>query len=156
SEEFSCGILSAVEIDALLAGERLQRQDGRRISLATDHLGHGTHVASLAAGAGRVSSRYRGVAPEATLVIARVASVTSAVSDFGVLMATRFIFDRADELAMPAVVNLSLGGDFGPHDGSAAVGKALVELAEPPGRALVVAAGNSGSLYTSKTLRYPQ
>ncbi len=155
-EEFSCGILSGSELDALLDGEQVLDASDRRVALATDRLGHGTHVTSLAAGNGAAQQRYAGVAPEATLIVARVASVTSSVSDAGVLMATRFVFDRADELAMPAVVNLSLGGDFGPHDGSSAIGLALEQLVEPPGRAIVVAAGNSGSLYASDSLPYPE
>ncbi len=155
-EEFSCGVLSASEINTLLENETPTDARGRAIALATDRLGHGTHVTSLAAGRGASSARYTGVAPEATLIVARVASVTSSVSDAGVLMATRFIFDRADEMAMPAVVNLSLGGDFGPHDGSSAIGQALEQLVEQPGRAIVVAAGNSGTLYGADTLPYPE
>jgi hypothetical protein len=48
------------------------------------------------------------------------------------------------------VVNLSLGSDFGTHDGSSALEQGLASFIGPefPGRAIVVAAGNSGTLYT--------
>src|SRR6185369_10266768 len=48
----------------------------------------------------------------------------------------------------PAVVNLSLGTDFGAHDGSSPIERGLESLVGEghPGRAIVVAAGNSAGL----------
>src|SRR5439155_1072528 len=43
-----------------------------------DDVGHGTHVAGIAAGAGTV---YRGVAPAATLVIAKALSTNGGTED---------------------------------------------------------------------------
>jgi subtilisin family serine protease len=135
--EFPCAVFSSYELDAILAA-------GATYGLADDSLGHGTHVTSLAAGGGKGDPRYRGVAPEATIIAARVSDAASEVQDGDILLATDFIFSRADELGMPAVVNLSLGGDFGPHDGSTVLEQALSDFVGGPGRAIVVAAGNSG------------
>lgn len=125
-----------------------------------DPLGHGTHVASLAAGNGFSNSppRYVGVAPEAELVVARVLRDDGGIYDADVLKAVRFIFDRADELGMPAVVNLSLGNDFGGHDGSSAIERGLASMVGPehPGRAIVVAAGNSAGLYEGLATGAPE
>lgn len=126
-----------------------------------DAFGHGTHVASLAAGNGgsHRPPRYVGVAPEADLIVARVAEGSeSAIVDGDVLRAARFIFERARELGAPAVVNLSLGSDFGAHDGRSPLELALSELVGPehPGRAIVVAAGNSGGVYRGLEARYPE
>jgi subtilisin family serine protease len=54
-------------------------------------------------------------------------------------------------------VNLSLGGDFGAHDGTSKLERELSKFVGPnhPGRSIVVAAGNSGSLYHSNQLGYP-
>jgi subtilisin family serine protease len=116
-----------------------------------DPLGHGTHVASLAVGNGRahVPPRYVGVAPAAELVVARVLRRDGSIHDADVLKAVRFVFDRADALGIPAVVNLSLGNSFGGHDGSSAIERGLASMVGPEhqGRAIVVAAGNSASLY---------
>src|SRR5262249_30354259 len=117
-----------------------------------DTFGHGTHVASLAAGNGQSNEppRYVGVAPEATLIVARVArSGGGGILDFDVVHAASFVYERAEATGMPAVINLSLGSDFGAHDGSSAIEQGLSSLvgSDHPGRALVVAAGNSAGLY---------
>ncbi len=137
-----CAVLSGADIDQRLAS------GGK---LPTDTLGHGTHVAGIAAGNGGAKPVYVGVAPEATLVVARVTRDVGGdgITDADILNAVRFLYDRADLLGMPAVVNVSLGGDFGPHDGRSPLEQGLASFvgAEHPGRAMVVAAGNSGMLY---------
>jgi subtilisin family serine protease len=140
-----CQILDAVDLD-----ERLN--NGITGDEPRDAIGHGTLVASIAAGNGSWGggSAFAGVAPEATLIAARVTGSVGTIADSDVVLATRFVFERAAELGLPAVVNLSLGSDFGAHDGSSELAQALAELAGPtwPGRAIVVAGGNSGQLRT--------
>lgn len=132
-------VLSSVEINKLLS---------QRSATPVDEVGHGTHVASIAMGGGG-GTAFVGVAPGAELVYARV-SVGSAesISNDDLIRAVEFMFDRADFMKRPISVNLSLGTDFGPHDGSLLWEKALASFVGPdkPGRALVVAAGNSGSI----------
>ncbi|MET0793521.1 MAG: S8 family serine peptidase [Polyangiaceae bacterium] len=139
-----CAVFSAADLDALLANNTTGDEPN-------DPFGHGTHVASLAAGNGLSSPtpRYIGVAPEATYVVARVAQSDGGILDADVLRAVTFVFERAEELGMPAVVNLSLGSDFGAHDGSSGLEQGLSSMvgATFPGRAIVVAAGNSAGLY---------
>lgn len=139
-----CAIYSGADIDELTANARVGDEP-------RDALGHGTHVASLAAGNGRGNGgQYAGIAPEADLVVARMSGAeTSSILDSEILRAARFVFERASDLGMPAVLNLSLGSDFGAHDGSSALERALSGMvgSHQPGRAIVVAAGNSAGLY---------
>jgi subtilisin family serine protease len=150
TDSTACAIYAASDLDALLSSAG---------DLPSDPFGHGTHVASLAAGNGSSSPvpRYIGVAPEATYVVARVADANGAIQDADVLRAVKFVFDRAEELGMPAVVNLSLGSDFGAHDGSSGLEIGLTSMVGPafPGRAIVVAAGNSAGLYDGIISAYP-
>jgi subtilisin family serine protease len=132
-------VFSADDINAVLAVQ---------LQAPHDEVGHGTHVTSIAAGNGG-KTVYGGIAPNATLVIARVTrSAADAIDNDDLLRGVSFIYDRADFLKQPVVVNLSLGGDYGPHDGTALWEKALASFVGPthPGRALVVAAGNSGEI----------
>ncbi len=139
-----CAVLDADDVQTLLADDD-PTNDPR------DFGGHGTHVASLAGGTGAADSppRYVGVAPGASYIVARVARKGGGIYDADVLKAAKFVFDRAEDLAMPAVVNLSLGSDFGGHDGTTPAELGLESLVGPayPGRAIVVAAGNSAGLY---------
>lgn len=137
-----CAILSATEINQVLLGETTA------IPLQRDRLGHGTHVASIAAGGGLTDPKYQGIAPQATLIVALLAVDSIEVQDADVVLASRFVYERAAEAEQPAVVNLSLGGDFGPHDGTTTLERALVSLLDAPGRAMVVAAGNSGGTFS--------
>ncbi len=119
-------------------------------SLPQDEVGHGTLVTSCAAGNGEQgTSAYVGIAPQARLVIARVASAGSeSIANDDLLRGVSFLFDRADFMKLPVVVNLSIGSNFGPHDGSMDWEQALAGHvgAAHPGHALVVAAGNYGSI----------
>jgi subtilisin family serine protease len=141
-KQSACAIYAAKDIDALI------ESGDTRIH---DPIGHGTHVTSIAAGNGGPMAtpdpRYVGVAPEATLIVASP-SADGGFFDPDVLNAARFIFDRAEKMGLPAVINISVGGDFGPHDGTSAIEKGLSALVgdDKPGRAIVTAAGNSGAL----------
>jgi hypothetical protein len=130
-------VWSAQDIDAAIAS---------RSTLPQDELGHGTLVSSCAAGNG---SRYRGVAPGATILLARITQFgLDAIDTTDLLQGVAFLFDRADVMKQPVVVNLSIGTDFGPHDGTMAWEQTLAGYVGPahPGRAIVAAAGNSGSI----------
>ncbi len=111
--------------------------------------GHGTHVAGIAAGDGSETAApdrfppgtYAGMAPEASLIVVKV---PERIYEDHVLDAIHYIFQRADELQMPAVINLSLGSHFGAHDGSALLERAIDALSGP-GRIVVKSAGNDAA-----------
>jgi len=112
--------------------------------------GHGTHVMSIAAGDGSSSVEgFVGVAPQAWLVAVKTTFFTS-----DIIQAVDYIFDLADALGMPAVVNLSLGGHEGPHDGTSLFEEGLDQLTQGSGHIIVVSAGNEGdqAIHTSGTL----
>jgi len=112
--------------------------------------GHGTHVAGIAAGNGRATGQYRGVAPEADLIVVADDPDTRE----GFIDAVNYIFDKADALGKPCVINASIGSHDGSHDGSDPESVMLDQLiTESPGRALCASAGNEGDKYIHFT--YP-
>jgi len=96
-----------------------------------DDVGHGTHVAGIAAGSGAV---YRGVAPAASLVIAKVLSAEGGTED-AVLAGMSWASKQNVQ-----VMNLSLGGPGSP---SSPLGREVDALAAA-GILVCVAAGNAG------------
>ncbi len=107
---------------------------------------HGTHVLDIAAGNGNVTGN-QGVAPNADIIFVDVAS--DDVEEDGslgnsrrLLEAVDYIFSKARQLGKSAVVNISLGTQGGPHDGSTLVEEGFDTLLRTPGRAIVIAAGN--------------
>ena len=109
-----------------------------------DTNGHGTHVAGITAADGSATSngrpdyQYEGIAPEADIVM-----VNTAFSSNAIIEGVDYIQKRAGSKA--SVVNLSLGSQFGPHDGTSDLDIAMEGLSGP-GRVLVAAAGNEGDL----------
>lgn len=106
----------------------------------TDANGHGTHVMGTAAGDGSKSTtipfQYAGAAPKAD-----IAMVATTLFDSDIVDGVAYIFGKATSLGENSVVNLSLGGEFGPHDGSSAFEQSL-DAMSGPGRVICVAAGN--------------
>ena len=97
-------------------------------------LDHGTYVAGIVAGNGNADSRYRGMAPEAEIVVVTLGT-ESTLPD-----ALSYIFGVAEHKGLPSVVNYSGGLAWGYREGN------LEELLrEQSGRALVASAGNVGN-----------
>jgi len=119
----------------------------------TDHVGHGTHVTGTAAGRG-ADGKFTGMAPAADIVFVRVNRDTGqGIDNDDLVRAVQFMFDRADAEKRPLVANVSLGGSFGPHDGTMLWEQAIAAHvgSQFPGRAIVAAAGNEGSILETPT-----
>ncbi|MFP5470281.1 MAG: S8/S53 family peptidase [Bacteroidia bacterium] len=106
---------------------------------------HGSTVSGAAAGNALASGYNKGVAPKADIVMVK--------SDFTlpnwfmtVADAVDYIFGIADAHGKPCVINASVGGYLGSHDGTDAAALMIDQLtAEKSGRLFVCAAGNSGT-----------
>lgn len=137
------------------ADEINQTLQGKGIVQHTDSTGHGTHVAGIAAGNGQTwplttpqSPQYVGMAPRADLVIVKALRAGSQEFDSGdILQGVQFVYQTARFLNRPFVINLSLGGHHGGHDGSTLLERALAAYSGPgkKGQIIVASAGNEGS-----------
>ena len=119
---------------------------------------HGTHtlgtmaggykgsskVASLSDGKATVATSanpYYGMATESDIVAS-----CGTLQDFFIALGMESVLDYADQMKMPAVINLSLGGTTGPHDGTSMISEYMA-LAEKQDKVIIcVAAGNEGNL----------
>ncbi|WAU85249.1 S8 family serine peptidase [Streptomyces sp. Qhu-G9] len=105
---------------------------------ATDKFGHGTHVASIAAGTGAKSAgKYKGVAPGATLLNGKVLDDNGFGDDSGIIAGMDWAVEQG-----AAVINLSLGGgDTAEIDPMEAQ---VNKLSKEKGVLFAIAAGNDG------------
>ena len=135
---------------ALFSGTRLPTRDAQ---------GHGTTSTGIPAGNGRNSAdrKYRGVAPNATIISVKVTGGAPAhgdepaepdlyVGDAGIFVAIDFVVDKARELSMPVVMLLNLGSIGGPTDGTSAFARKIDATVGPdhPGIVFVTGAGDDG------------
>ncbi|MFG2355909.1 S8 family serine peptidase [Streptomyces sp. NPDC048521] len=105
---------------------------------ATDHFGHGTHVASIVAGTGAKSGgKYKGVAPDAKILNGKVLDDSGSGDDSGILAGMEWAAAQG-----ASVINLSLGGYDTPEVDplEAEVNK----LSAEKGVLFAIAAGNEG------------
>ena len=106
-------------------------------------LGHGTHVSGIAVGNGLAVNNYSGMAPEASII----AVALDFARPNGIVEAVNYIYNVADVLEMPCVINISAGSYSGSHDGTD-LNAILIDslMNAKPGRALVCAGGNAGAV----------
>jgi M6 family metalloprotease-like protein len=105
---------------------------------------HGTHVAGIAAGCGgpdSIGRRYRGMAPNADIVMVSMATLP------GIYDGIAYIRAYAASVGKPCVINMSLGTHKGPHDGTSSLDRMMdgLHAQYPEGFLVVGSAGNEGS-----------
>ncbi len=138
------------EIDrALLADEPLT------IVPEADENGHGTALASIAAGSADAADAFTGAAPDAGLLIVKlkpakrylreffyVPEEADAYSEADLLTALHYVNVRAKTLGLPVVICIGLGSSSGGRTGSGVFDDALNRIAALQQRAVVCATGN--------------
>jgi minor extracellular serine protease Vpr len=105
--------------------------------------GHGTHVAGTAAGNDApLFNKFSGMAPDADIVV--VKGGDGSFTESFMVDGLTYAQNKAVQFSKPVVVNWSIGGQVGPHDGSRAYETAVNSFVATPGRVVSIAAGNDG------------
>lgn len=107
---------------------------------STDDVGHATHVSNIAIGRKVSGSNYSGVAPGAEFL-----PMMSELSDDAIILQAKAIKNYAESQGKPWVINMSFGGDNGPHDGCTSYDQSLNNMCGKGG-IMVAAASNSGNI----------
>jgi subtilisin family serine protease len=120
-----------------------------------DSNGHGTHVTGTAAGDGSAvgnggtAYQYAGVAPAADIIF--VKGGNGSFSEASILDGLVFLAQQSRALRKPISINLSLGSQDGPHDGSSLFEKGIDGVGTNPNGTLrdsviiSIASGNGGA-----------
>ncbi|MFJ8229219.1 S8 family peptidase [Streptomyces sp. NPDC094448] len=120
-----------------LAGRVVAEKNFSASPTAADRDGHGTHVASTAAGTGKKDARFKGVAPGAELINAKVLDDSGSGDDSGIVAGIDWAVAQG-----AGVLNLSLGGTDTPE--TDALEAQINKLSAEKGVLFAVAAGNFG------------
>ena len=132
----------------------LLSEDPLSIVPVDDPSGHGTFLASVAAG--REEGDFLGAAPDAELLIVKLRKARPyylkkylipsdqeyAFESSSVMLGIEYIVRKAQELGRPAAICIGLGTNLGGHDGFSLFEQYLDRVSILPGIALSVAGGN--------------
>lgn len=102
--------------------------------------GHGSHTTGIAAGS-YTANGLQGMAPESDLILCG-----GNLENSHIINCLAYIFQYADSVGKPAVVNMSLGDLYGPHDGKDEFTQMINQLTGE-GKLVVIAASNNGDDY---------
>lgn len=110
----------------ILEGQNSFTEYASVADLLTDLQGvsHGTHTSTTAAGASIniKGITYGGMAPNADIALF---SIKDQITETNIAIGIQKICDYADAVGKPCVINISLGSQFGPHDGSNALSQVV-------------------------------
>ncbi|WWR15311.1 S8 family peptidase [Lachnospiraceae bacterium JLR.KK008] len=153
------GFLYGTEYGRQQINEALRSPMPREIVPSWDTDGHGTAMASVAAGSNLESGRrFVGAAPDADIVVVKLRGAKQYLRDYYILpenvpafaetdvvMAVKYIESFAIDLERPVVICLGIGTNFGSHTGSSVLDRYLTTISERRNRAIVVCGGNEGA-----------
>lgn len=156
------------EINAALASE-----NPRQLVPTTDTIGHGTALASVAAGSNLLRNRqagsiadgtagggmeFLGAAPDAEIVVVKLREAKEYLRDFrlipkgahaysesDILLALKYLDSFAINLRRPLVVCFGIGTSQGSHTGKSILSRYMQNMLESRSRSIVVCGGNEGN-----------
>ena len=135
--------------------EALASVDPLSLVPSIDENGHGTALASIAAGGTDETNGFTGAAPECLIGVVKLKPAKQYLRDFflidastpafqenDIMMGITYLFSLARQYNTPLVICLGLGTNSGSHTGRSTLGLFLNEMSAYNGTAFVVAAGN--------------
>lgn len=122
---------------------------------STDTNGHGTMLASIAAGNETEGGSFSGAAPNCCIGVVKLKPAKQYLRDFflikgdaeayqenDIMMGVSYLFALANQYNTPLVICLAVGTNMGSHTGTSNLSTFLNEMSAFRGTAFVIAAGN--------------
>lgn len=136
----------------------LRSESPRDMVPSWDEDGHGTRMASIAAGSNLGENVFIGAAPDATLCIVKLKQAKQYLRDYylvnenaaafqenDIMLACKYLLQFAKTFQRPLVILLGVGTNLGDHAGSSPLGAYLSRLNSQRNVAVIVAGGNEGN-----------
>lgn len=139
--------------------EALRSENPLEIVPSSDEDGHGTFLASVAAGSADVENQFLGAAPEAALAVVKLKRAKAYLKEFygirqdavcyqenDIMLGLKYLNDLARKRNMPLVICIALGTNFGGHNGTSLLSFMLDNYSLQMNHCVVVGTGNEASL----------
>ncbi len=151
-EEYGIGVEYTEEkINQALETENMQVR--RNLVRTIDVSSHGTSVAAIAAGSGRIN---RGVAPQSELLAVKLGTPQKGgfPRTTELMLGVDYVVRKALEYQMPVAINISFGNTYGSHDGTSLLERFLDDISNIGRSCICIGNGNEGASagHTSGTL----
>ena len=138
--------------------EALQSDNAKEIVPTTDTDGHGTFVASVAAGGENVEEDFLGAAPRAILGIVKLKEAKKYLKQFyfineeakcyqenDIMLGMRYLELIAEKEQLPLIFCIPLGTNLGDHNGTSPLGNLLSYYSNVHNMAVVLGGGNEAN-----------
>ncbi|MCM1125184.1 MAG: S8 family peptidase [Lachnospiraceae bacterium] len=153
------GILYGTEYRKEVIDIALRSDNPREIVPSYDENGHGTVLASIAAGSSLGNGlRFLGAAPDAEIVMVKLRQAKPFLRDFylvpddtivyaesDLLVALKYLESYAISISRPLVICFGIGSNMGDHEGHSVLADYMNRIATRRSRAIVVCGGNEGN-----------
>lgn len=153
------GLLYGTEYTREVINAALQSDNPQSIVPSYDENGHGTAIASVAAGSALSGGlRFLGAAPQADIAVVKlrpakpflrefylVPENVVAYSESDIIAAVKYLESYAISLVRPLVICIGIGSNMGDHEGHSILAGYLNNIATRRSRAVVLCGGNEGN-----------
>ena len=153
------GFLYGTEYTRELIQAALQSEKPRQIVPSYDENGHGTEIASVAAGSILSGGlRFQGAAPDADIVVVKLKQAkryltesffvpdgVTAYEENDVIAAVKYLEGYAVSMRRPLVICMGIGTNMGNHEGQSLLAEYLNSVATRRSRSVVVCGGDEGN-----------
>ncbi len=153
------GLLYGTEYTREVINAALQSDNPREIVPSYDEDGHGTAIASVAAGSALSGGlRFLGAAPDAEIAVVKLRQAkpylrefymipegVAAYSESDIITAIKYLESYAISLVRPLVICIGIGSNMGDHEGHSILAGYLNTIATRRSRAVILCGGNEGN-----------
>lgn len=152
------GFLYGTEYTEEQINAALRTENPEELVPSEDTDGHGTFVASVAAGSAESSGRFIGAAPEAAIAMVKLKPAKNYLKEFfaiaedarcyqenDILTGLRYLNELARSRGMPLVICMAIGTSFGGHNGDSLLAGILDSYALLRNRCVVTGTGNEAA-----------
>lgn len=153
------GFFYGSEYTEEMINEAIRSENPREIVPSVDENGHGTFLASVAAGRKSMEDQFVGAAPEAVIGVVKMKEAKEYLKKFyeihtdspcyqdsDIMQGLRYLNKLAARLDMPLMICVAFGTNMGGHNGDSNLARMLSGYADMLNRCVVIGGGNEAAM----------